>query len=96
MPAACSLTPDMEQGHGPRSRVTGSEHLGTHSESRDTVWKPAEVVDLIAGVEILRITREIVRRYICHLHGYLSSLVWYLLFPKSAPDLAVELEYLCC
>ena len=28
----------------------------------------------------------------CHLHSYLSSSVWCLLFPKSAPDLAVELS----
>ena len=59
IPAACSLTRTWSKAAAPRSRVTGSEHLGTHSESRDTVWTPAKVTDLIAGVEILRITREI-------------------------------------
>ena len=29
---------------------------------------------------------------ICHLHSYLSSSVWCLFFPKSAPDLTVELS----
>ena len=96
MPAACSLTRTWSKAAAPRSRVTGSEHLGTHSESRDTVWTPAKVTDLIAGVEILRITREIVRLYICHLHGYPSSSVWYLLFPKSAPGPYSGIEYLCC
>ena len=88
MLAACSLTQTWSKAPAPRCRVTGSEHLGTHSESRDTVWTPAEDTDLIAGVEILRITKEIVRLYICHFHGYPSSLVWYLLFPKNAPDLS--------
>ena len=92
MQAACSLTRTWSKAAAPRSRVTGSEHLGTHSESRDTVWTPAKVTDLIAGVEILRITREFVRLYICHLHGYPSSSVWCLLFSKSAPDLTVELS----
>ena len=53
MPAACSLTRTWSEAPAPRSHVTGSEHLGTHSESRDTVWTPAEVTDLIAGVEII-------------------------------------------
>ena len=57
MAAACSLTRTWSMAPAPRSRVTGSEHLGTHSESRDTVWTPSEVTDLIAGGETMRITR---------------------------------------
>ena len=51
MPAACSLTRTWSKAPAPRSRVTGSGHLGTHSESRDTVLTPAEVTDTIMELE---------------------------------------------
>ena len=55
------------------------------------MWTSAEVTDLIAGVEIMRITREIVRLHICHLHGHLSSLVWCLSWFHLTVDLKIAL-----
>ena len=52
MPAACSLTRTWSKAPAPRSRVTGSEHLGTHSESRVTVWTPAEVADRLPELNL--------------------------------------------
>ena len=51
----------------------------------------AEVTDLIAGVEILRITRYPYDFIFVTFTDLLGS-VWCLLFPKSAPDLTVELS----
>ena len=49
---------------------------------------------MLTSARLLRMTREIVRLYVCRLHGHLSSLVWQvsLLFPKSELDLAVDIR----